>query len=283
MKVSTKKKLKSMFPRRVWKAAVNSYYGLMRIKHKFIMNTSSGDLPYECPCCGIKLKGFIEGMDYKGLPDFYDVKLFDGVRQDVVCPVCSSLPRHRILAMWCESNKDKLMSSKMLYFAPERGMTTWLKANKIKYTTADLFAWDVDLKLDIQATGLPDESCDVIICNHVLEHVDDYMTALKEVRRILSPGGILLCSFPVSPDVEFIDEDREVVTDEGRLRRYGQSDHVRLFGMKADKLLAEADYEVSVLDGDTYPESILPVTGPCLYDINRLYLCKKTGEILEDA
>lgn len=282
MKASTKRKLKSRCPRRLWKAAVNTYYGLMRIKHKFIMQTS-GSLPYECPCCGIKLRSFIEGMDYKAFSDFYDVKLFDGVRQDVVCPVCSSLPRHRILAKWCEENKDKLVSSKILYFAPERGMTTWLKANKIRYTTADLFAWDVDLKLDIQATNLPDESYDVVICNHVLEHVDDYMTALKEIRRILSPDGILLCSFPVSPDVEFIDEDREVVTEEGRLRRYGQSDHLRLFGMKADTLLAEAYYEVSVLDGDTYPGSILPVTGPCLYDINRLFLCKKTDEIRENA
>ena len=275
MKASTKRKLKSRCPRRVWKAAVNTYYGLMRIKHKFIMRTS-GSLPYECPCCGIKLGKFIEGMDYKAYADFYDVKLFDGVRQDVVCPVCSSLPRHRILAKWCEENKDKLVSSKILYFAPERGMTTWLKANKIRYTTADLFAWDVDLKLDIQATGLPDGAYDVVICNHVLEHVGSYMTALKEIRRILSPDGMLICSFPVSLDVDTVDEDPDAVSEEQRLRRYGQSDHVRLFGINADKLISEAGFDVTVINGEGCPDSILPVTGPCLYDINRLYLCKKS-------
>ena len=275
MKASTKRKLKSRCPRRVWKAAVNTYYGLMRIKHKFIMRTS-GNLPYECPCCGIKLGKFIEGMDYKAYADFYDVKLFDGVRQDVVCPVCSSLPRHRILAKWCEENKDKLVSSKILYFAPERGMTTWLKANKIRYTTADLFAWDVDLKLDIQATGLPDGAYDVVICNHVLEHVGSYMTALKEIRRILSPDGMLICSFPVSLDVDTVDEDPDAVSEEQRLRRYGQSDHVRLFGINADKLISEAGFDVTVINGEGCPDSILPVTGPCLYDINRLYLCKKS-------
>lgn len=275
MKASTKRKLKSRCPRRVWKAAVNTYYGLMRIKHKFIMRTS-GNLPYECPCCGIKLGKFIEGMDYKAFADFYDVKLFEGVRQDVVCPVCSSLPRHRILAKWCEENKDKLVSSKILYFAPERGMTTWLKANKIRYTTADLFAWDVDLKLDIQATGLPDGAYDVVICNHVLEHVGSYMTALKEIRRILSPDGMLICSFPVSLDVDTVDEDPDAVSEEQRLRRYGQSDHVRLFGINADKLISEAGFDVTVINGEDCPDSIFPVTGPCLYDINRLYLCKKS-------
>ena len=274
MKASTKRKLKSRCPRRVWKTAVNTYYGLMRIKHKFIMQTS-GSLPYECPCCGIKLRSFIEGMDYKAFSDFYDVKLFDGAKQDVVCPVCSSLPRHRILAKWCEANKDKLVSSKILYFAPERGMTTWLKANKIRYTTADLFAWDVDLKLDIQATGLPDGAYDVVICNHVLEHVGSYMTALKEIRRILSPDGMLICSFPVSLDIDTVDEDPDAVSEEQRLRRYGQSDHVRLFGRKSDELIKSAGYDVSVIKGEDYPKNIAPVVGPGAYDINILFVCKK--------
>ena len=274
MKASTKRKLKSRCPRRVWKTAVNTYYGFMRIKHKFIMQTS-GSLPYECPCCGIKLRSFIEGMDYKAFSDFYDVKLFDGVKQDVVCPVCSSLPRHRILAKWCEEHKDKLVSSKILYFAPERGMTTWLKANKIRYTTADLFAWDVDLKLDIQATGLPDGAYDVVICNHVLEHVGSYMTALKEIRRILSPDGMLICSFPVSLDVDTVDEDPDAVSEEQRLRRYGQSDHVRLFGRKSDELIKSAGYDVSVIKGEDYPKNIAPVVGPGAYDINILFVCKK--------
>ena len=62
--------------------------------------------------------------------------------------------------------------------------------------TADLYS-DADLKLDIQATGLADESFDVIVCNHVLEHVDDFRIALKELHRLLCPGGSLICSFPM--------------------------------------------------------------------------------------
>ena len=255
---------------------VSLYRKLVWIKTKILMVLVPDKMKYYCPCCGLKLKGFVEG-DYKAQPGFYDITLFEKTRQDIQCPCCSSLPRHRILALWCLEHKDILKDKDILYFAPEKGMTRWFKSNRIRYTTADLFDPDTDLKLDIQATGLPDNSYDVIICNHVLEHVGDYMTALKELRRILRPSGTLICSFPVSPDVEFVIEDPDVKDDSGRLKRYGQSDHVRLFGMKAESLITKAGFDVSFIDGKDYPESIVPVTGPALYDINRLYLCKDQG------
>ncbi len=236
---------------------------------------ASGNLPYYCPCCGIRIQNFVESVDYLGMPDFYDVSLFKNTDQDVQCPGCASLPRHRIIASWCESHKEVLNGKRILYFAPERGMVTWFKTNKIRFTTADLFAWDVDLNLDIQDTGLSDESYDVVICNHVLEHVDDYMTALKEVRRILSPEGILLCSFPVNTKVDMVIEDPDVTSPEERLREYGQSDHVRLFGNGADHLIADAGFNVSIINGDDFPNIIRPVTGPCQYDVNRIFRCEK--------
>lgn len=144
----------------------------------------------------------------------------------------------------------------------------------LKCTTAVLFA-EADLKLDIQDTGLPDNSYDVIFCNHVLEHVDDYMKALRELRRILRPGGVLICSFPFSPDIEYVDEDPSVTSEEERLKRFGQSDHVRLFGINAGLFMEDAGFEVSVIDGKDCPEEVLPVTAPCKYDINRLFLCRK--------
>ena len=77
-------------------------------------------------------------------------------------------------------------------------MMLWMKRNGIAFTTADLYN-PADLKLDIQNTDLADASYDVIICNHVLEHVDDFRKALAEFHRILAPGGLLLCSFPMDP------------------------------------------------------------------------------------
>ena len=272
MKTDTKLVLKKRMPRRLWRTMVDCYRALMYQKCKMQMNMSASSMKYYCPCCGLKVKNFTEG-DYKGLPDFYDLSLFENVRQDILCPACGSLPRHRILASWCEAHKEQMENKKILYFAPERGMVTWLKANKISFTTADLFDEFTDLRLDIQATGLPDDSYDVIICNHVLEHVDDYMKALAEVRRVLRHDGIFICSFPISPDVEYVDEDPSVTDEPGRLKRYGQSDHVRLFGMKADSFIEKAGFRVEAINGDDYPDDIVPVTGPCSYDINRLFLC----------
>ena len=153
-------------------------------------------------------------------------------------------------------------------------MTTWMKKNRIRYKTADLYDDRADLKLDIQDTGLENGSYDVIICNHVLEHVGDYMKALREVRRILRPNGIFICSFPVNPAIDLVDEDPSVTTEVERLKRYGQSDHVRLFGINAGLFMEEAGFEVTLIKGEDSPFETVPVTGPCAYDINHLYLCK---------
>ena len=239
MKATTKYRLKSKCPHGLWKAMVSCYRFFERTGYKCAMIFGSKNMEYSCPCCGYKLKRFVEG-EYRELPDFYDVSLFEGVPQDIRCNVCGSLPRHRILTSWCIGNKSLLTSKKILYFAPENCVIKWLKRNKMDVTTADLYNVDAQLKLDIQKTGLPDNSYDFVICNHVLEHVDDVMTALMEMKRIIRPGGFFICSFPVNPDIDLVDEDRSVTTDEERLHRYGQSDHVRLFGINADRFMTDA-------------------------------------------
>ena len=274
MDAKRKYAIKNICPHFVWKFARAIYRKFSYLKCRMAMAFSGKKMTLKCPCCQTKIKSFIEG-DYEGRPGFYDLSLFDGVRQDVVCPACGALPRHRILAKWGETRRELFDGKDVLYFAPERGMTGWLKKNGIRYKTADLFDEDVDLKLDIQDTKLPENSYDVIICNHVLEHVGDYRKALSEMQRILRPGGCFICSFPTSQDVDFVDEDPSVVSDEARLQRYGQSDHVRLFGKHADQILRECGFDVEVIDGDVFPENILPVTGPSRYDANRLFVCRE--------
>ena len=48
------------------------------------------------------------------------------------------------------------------------------------------------------ALALPfaDNSFDKVVCSEVLEHIPDYEGALKEVERILKPGGIFCASVP---------------------------------------------------------------------------------------
>ncbi len=149
-----------------------------------------------------------------------------------------------------------------------------MKRNRIPCTTADLVA-PADLKLDIQNTKLPDESYDAIFCNHVLEHVDNIWETLKELYRILRFGGYLICSFPMDPNVEDIDETEDILSETERIRRFGQVDHKRIFGMNADRLLMETGFIVEKISGEVYPKEILPVVGPADYDMNCLFVCRK--------
>ena len=200
-----------------------------------------------CPCCGARSLAFVAGS-YADYPERFNPLRYENTKQDVLCPVCRSLPRHRILASWCDNHKDLFQKAEdILYFAPEYSMTLWLRRNGVKFTSADLYK-DADLKVDIQNTGLHAESYDVIICNHVLEHVDDFRAALKEMYRILRSSGSFICSFPMDPKVEFIDEDPSVQTPEERFRRFGQDDHKRVFGMKANQLLTATGFSVEIIN-----------------------------------
>ncbi len=228
---------------------------------------------WSCPCCGMKFRSFVSG-NFMNYPELIDIARFEKTRQDVICPYCRSMPRHRILASWFGEHKKWLQKSDILYFAQEDCIMLWMKRNKVSCTSADLFE-KADLKLDIQDTGLPDGSFNVIICNHVLEHVDDFRAALKELYRILKPGGSLICSFPMDPKTDLVDEDPDVRTPEECIKRFGQCDHKRLFGMNADRLLAEAGFQVERVSGEMYPENILPITAPADYDMNCLFHCIK--------
>ena len=234
-------------------------------KYKAKMLVTSPKL--KCPCCGRKIRTFV-ASNFIYDTEYYNPDRYIHIRQDVLCPECMSLPRHRILASWLTDNLDR--SSLILYFALEECMAQWMKHNGVKCISADLEA-PADLKIDIQKTGLKSECFDMVICNHVLEHVDDFRMALKEMYRILKPGGSLICSFPIDPKIELLDEDPDVTDPEERRQRFGQRDHKRVFGMNADVFLAEAGFLVEKISGEDYPENILPVIGPADYDMNYLF------------
>ncbi len=227
---------------------------------------------YRCPCCGTAA-AFRAGS-FTRHPELFDQKRYQNTPQAVFCPVCRSLPRHRILALWCERHRELLRDSDILYFAQEYCMRLWMRENGISCVTADLKR-PADRKMDLQQTGLPDECFDVVFCNHVLEHVEDYRKALREIRRILRPGGRLICSFPIDPKIDELEEDTSPMPREERVRRFGQCDHNRVFGCGADRLLADAGFAVERITGEACPVDILPVVGPADYDVNVLFCCRK--------
>ena len=154
----------------------------------------------------------------------------DPPRYDARCPNCSSLERHRLIHLTLRKHDLLRDDVRMLHFAPEYILRARYMGRVKSYESADLSPRaKVDHVVDITATGLPRAAYDLIMCNHVLEHVDD-AAALLEMFELLVPGGTALLTTPV---VEGWHETYEEEGDLSPARRrlvFGQADHVRLYG-----------------------------------------------------
>lgn len=141
---------------------------------------------YFCPVCG----------NYSGA----FVHLSNRLRfsWNSVCGHCSSRARHRgLYKVYQEATAELTKENSVLHFAPEPAFYSILKGKSFQYITTDFVLEDVDLpKEDIQRLTLPDNRYDLILCNHVLEHVPDDEKSLLELYRILKPGGKLLLTIP---------------------------------------------------------------------------------------
>lgn len=189
---------------------------------------------YECSVCNSKLRKFISAAP--------------GSRSGKRCPVCKSLERHRIACIYLtEIYKIHIKKDlRVLHFAPESGLKNkMLTFSFVEYLTADLMSDDVDLKLDICKIDLPDNRFDFVFCSHVLEHVEDDRQAMKEIFRVLAPGGSGLIMVPMVEAGPTIEDPNEKNPNE-RLRRFGQIDHVRLFGMDIVDRLQDAGFMVTI-------------------------------------
>jgi SAM-dependent methyltransferase len=171
-----------------------------------------------------------------------------GGRDRGVCPRCGSRQRHRLLWLYLErcTELTTTANARVLQFAPDASIERRLRAiPALRYSSADIEPGRGDLTLDLEALDLPDASFDVVLCVHVLEHVEDDRRALRELHRILAPGGWGVVQVPIQG--ERTQEDPSVRTPEERRRRFGQEDHVRIYGRDFRERLAEAGFHVDVV------------------------------------
>jgi len=148
-------------------------------------------------------------------------------KPEIWCPQCDSRPRHRLLKLWMDREMVLPPGARVLHFAAEPWVAAEMARRGAHYETADIND-KFDLRLDLEAISLADESRDMIIANHVLEHVDD-RAALAEIARVLRPGGQAVLTVPL---VEGWDETYEVpgLPEAARALRYGDPDHRRFYG-----------------------------------------------------
>lgn len=194
----------------------------------------------ECPLCGTHRRRF--------LPYGYVTP-----REDALCPRCLALERHRLLWLYLEREttigKDR---PRLLHIAPEVALMRKFKRlyedKPGRYVTADLESPLADLHFDVQEIPLADGSFDVVICNHIMEHVEDDRRALRELYRVMSAGGWGIVLSPVELERETTFEDDSVTDPAERTRLFGQYDHRRVYGCDYAARLTEAGFEVEDRD-----------------------------------
>jgi ubiquinone/menaquinone biosynthesis C-methylase UbiE len=103
-------------------------------------------------------------------------------------------------------------------------------------------------EMDITSISYPDNSFDAIICSHVLEHIPSDILAMKELFRVLKPGGWGILQVPVVLNLEETFEDETVTTAEQRRAVYGQDDHVRLYAKDYVDRLQTAGFIVNLFN-----------------------------------
>jgi len=135
-------------------------------------------------------------------------------------------------------------------------------------------------------TEVPDTSIDIVIAFDVLEHVPDYQKALAEINRVLIPYGFGIFTVPQKDNLIITDEDPAIVSPEGRLSRFGQHDHLRIFGTDFGRIVENKGFNVTTLDESAFPEDIRkrhvlfpPVlsTHPLATNYRKVFFCQKTA------
>lgn len=217
---------------------------------------------YECPICGGRFRKMFPWGN-KG----WDNRL---------CPKCLSLERHRLIWLYLK-NKTNFFTAelKMLHVAPEQPFIKRFKALKnLDYTTADLVSPIADVKMDVQNIPFNNDTFDVFMCNHVMEHIPDEHKALQEIFRILKKGGWAILQVPINYNSRETYEDPSITDPKEREKHFGQYDHLRFHGLDYTQRLEKGGFTV-------IEDNYLMEFDPAARDRFRLpeqeiiFLCKK--------
>ncbi len=194
--------------------------------------------PHECIICGSPVSKF---LPYKSnlTEDLFFVNKYNCVGSDIVnfaCPHCYCTDRERHLFLYFHELKlwDEITSStRVLHLAPEEKIYLELIKRTPLYVCGDLCPQNFRIRnmQELDATKLPfeDNSFDFIVANHILEHIPNDISAMKEFFRVLAPNGKAILQTPYSKNLETTFEDSSICTPEGRFANFGQDDHVRVY------------------------------------------------------
>jgi hypothetical protein len=215
----------------------------------------------ECPCCGARFRRFMPGLSH---------------RETRVCPRCGAQERHRALWLYMRERTDLFDREQLsiLHWAPEYALQRSLGAlPNAAYVSADLAGDEATQHMDITDVPFKDDAFDLIVCVHVLEHIPDDRRAMREMVRVLRPGGVAMLLVPIVLE-QPTREDPSIATPAQRKDAYWQEDHLRLYGGDFRDRLEEEGFSVTV-DGwvRTLDQATLDRYG--LFPLEDIYVCAK--------
>lgn len=217
----------------------------------------------ECPICESHFKSFLPYGTVKR-------------RDNVLCPRCLSLERHRLLWVFLKEKTDFFTAPHdLLHIAPEQCFyKRFRQMPNLRHVTADLESPLADVKMDIHDMPFRDGEFDIVLCNHVLEHVNDDHKAMTEIYRVLKPGGWAVMQVPIDDTRATTYEDWSITSEKDREIHFWQKDHVRLYGLDYPQRLEKAGFTVTPVDftQEFSPEQIAKYR---LMDGEIIYWCKK--------
>ncbi|TAK40071.1 MAG: class I SAM-dependent methyltransferase [Lysobacteraceae bacterium] len=189
-----------------------------------------------CACCRRRVLAFLpwRGGSAAAPPLMQALDMIGSDLDHFACPLCGSTDRERHLRLYLEETgmAATFAGKRVLHFAPERRLTPWIASLlPSEHLLADLYPEDVAVRrLDLEQMPFPDGYFDVVIANHVLEHVAHLDLAVMQIARVLKVDGWAILQVPWARTLATTIEDPSVTSSAARRELYGQEDHVRLFG-----------------------------------------------------
>lgn len=214
-----------------------------------------------CPCCGGRFRKFLPA----GLKK----------RLNAVCPACGSLERHRLLWLFLKQQTNFFIDNlKVLDIAPMPFLRSrFMKRRNLDYISLDISSPEAMIYSDVTRMGVKNKCFDCLLCYHVLEHVPDDAAALLDLYRVLKSGGWAIIQSPLDHNLEKT-IDNPKASPEERIRRFGQRDHVRIYGRDYKDRLESAGFMVDVIDiTDFVDERMIQTYG--LFRTEKIYHCRK--------
>ncbi len=276
--------------KRIIPEAIKKYY-----KRRLFKPLYAGD-KYFCPVC----KTSVAYLNH--LPDYYFEKfdkywfihsIFAMETFNILnhsCPACGASDRERLYALYFENKFDSINKAKpclqdlgdtskkykFIDFAPGHSLGNFFKQYSfLEYRSADLFSADVDDIVDISdMKTYKDNSIDIFLCSHILEHVENDRKAMRELYRILKDNGFGIVMVPILLTLKEVYENPRIISEADRWRHFGQNDHVRMYSKEGFvSRLEEAGFKVCQFGIDYFGTDVFERHG--IHPRSVLYVVEK--------